>query len=104
MSSGEFEEAFYQDSVNLRYGRDLNQVDFISYFLGIGYLEGMDYIIRMEDLENEFAKMPFIGETSYEIPFENVTEKKWRPRLDDEVKDLIYQWAKDDFYAFNYGR
>tara|TARA_Y100000034_G_C6772693_1_gene344782 strand:- start:305 stop:685 length:381 start_codon:yes stop_codon:yes gene_type:complete len=102
-SSGKVEREFYHESVNKRLGRDLNQVDYISYFFGINYVEKMDYIIRMEDIENRFAQLPFVNKQVV-LPNLNTSKNKWDVTMDDKTKDLIYQWAKDDFVAFNYGR
>jgi hypothetical protein len=38
------------------------------------------------------------------VPKLNISKNTWDVTMEDETKDLIYQWAKDDFAAFNYGR
>ena len=97
------EAEFYRESINTRRGRDLNQVDFLSYFIGVNYIEKMDYIIRMENLQDGLSNLPFIGK-NFNIPKKNVTDDRLGLQLNPYKKNLIYQWAKDDFFAFNYGR
>lgn len=102
----EFEREFTRQSIDYRYGRDLNQVEFLCYAFGVNYMDGLDYIIRMEDIENEFNKLPFV-EDHATIPHDKKGSKKfnwWRTIIQPETEELIYQWAKDDFIAFNYER
>lgn len=111
----EFGEEFTRQSIDYRYGRDLNQVEFLCYAFGVNYMDGLDYIIRMEDIENEFNKLPFV-ENNVTIPCDKKCQNEWlqsiiqseddwwRSIIKKESEELIYQWAKDDFIAFNYER
>ena len=94
-----------RQSINMRHGRDLNQVDFLSFIYGCNYMDHMNRILRLETLEDDFQKLPFVGR-KLELPKENVNEKKlqWRSLMNAMNERLIYKWAKEDFVTFNYGR
>lgn len=101
----QLEEEFFRSSVNLRFGRDLNQTEYLSYALAVNYITQIDMIIRYEELEEGFRQLPFAK--GYEqMPVENVTKGKpsWRELLNPTTEALIYQWAKDDFESFGYER
>ena len=105
-NSDEFENEFTRQSIDYRYGRDLNQVEFLCYAFGVNYMDRLDYIIRMEDIENEFNKLPFVTD-HITIPHDkkgNIRSNWWKTMIQKESEELIYQWAKDDFIAFNYER
>lgn len=95
----------YRQSINMRYGRDLNQVDFLSFVYGNNYMDRMNRILRVETLEDDFQRLPFVGK-QVELPKRNVSQDKlhWRTVLNPTTEKLIYKWAKEDFIAFNYGR
>lgn len=95
----------YRQSINMRYGRDLNQVDFLSFVYGNNYMDRMSRILRVETLKDDFQRLPFVGK-QVELPVGNVNPKKvsWRSMMNKTNEELIYKWAKEDFIAFNYGR
>ena len=101
----EFEREFTRQSIDCKFGRDLNQVEFLYYAFGINYMEKLDYIIRMEDIESEFNKLPFVKNHTI-IPHDKKGNENtwWKDVIQKESEELIYQWAKDDFVAFNYER
>jgi hypothetical protein len=105
-SQNDFGDEFTRQSIDYRHGRDLNQVEFLCYAFGVNYMDGLDYIIRMEDIENEFNQLPFVREHTT-IPHDKKGSKDgpwWKTVIQKESEELIYQWAKDDFIAFNYER
>lgn len=104
-TASEWERLIIEDSILRLRGRDANQVDFLSYFLGINYLNKVDYIIRMEELEEGFNELPFVTE-KVEMPWKNASRRNvsWRKCMNRHIEELIYQWAQPDFEAFKYER
>ncbi len=105
-NTSEFGLKVTEQSIDGRFGRDLNQVEFLCYAFGVNYMDKLDYIIRMEDIENEFNKLPFV-ENHTTIPHDKKGDERstwWKTIMQPEAEELIYQWAKDDFIAFNYER
>jgi len=100
-----WERLVIEDSILRMRGRDANQVDFLSYFMGINYLDRINYIIRMEELQDGFRQLPFV-QRRIKIPWRNTSgrKKNWRDCMNKNIEELIYEWAKPDFDAFNYGR
>jgi hypothetical protein len=63
-----------------------------------------DYIIRCENMEDDFNSLPFIDKpTAIKKLFAFHSERKpWREYYTNELKQLIYQAYKDDFERFGY--
>lgn len=104
-TASELEHLILEDSILRLRGRDSNQVDFFSYFLGVNYLDKIDYIIRTEEIEAGFRKLPFVT-NPVKIPFRNSSRRgqNWRDFMNTRIEKLIYQWAEPDFEAFHYER
>jgi len=96
----------YRQSINMRHGRDLNQVDFLSFVFGNNYMSRMNRIIRVENLEDGLSRLPFVNKQLKDIKDLNRNKEKisWRSMMNPTNEKLIYEWAKEDFFAFNYGR
>lgn len=104
-SSGVLEEEFFSQSLSRFRGRDLSQTHYLSYAYAINYMEKMDYIVRLETIEEDLRKIPFINPNVI-VPVINESNEKrdWRVEINAKTEPLIYEWAKEDFFNFNYER
>lgn len=79
-------------------GRDLSQFHFLNHI--------MDRltILHVENLAEEFARLPFVGEFS-DLPHATPDpDYNWRDYITNTAEPLIYEWAQRDFDAFGYKR
>lgn len=106
-TSCDLEHEFFARSVTTRRGRDLNQTDYLAYALALNYIPKVDLIIiRQEQLEDGFRRLPFVENGHVKLPRLNVTPNKvdWRTLLTPRTEALIYEWSKEDFENFGYER
>ena len=68
-----------------------------------------DHIIRLEYMTEDLLKLPFIYDVLTEKQVELLTQHgkeidEWEPFYDQESKDIVYEYCKDQFIFGNYSK
>ena len=66
-----------------------------------------DYIIRIENLKEDFLKLPFINDVLNEKKLDYMTSHgkdmdNWTDYYDQEMKDIVFEYTKDHFLFWGY--
>lgn len=79
-------------------GRDLCQAIFLAHLLP------RIRCLRYENLASELTQLSFVNKQASGLPWLNRSVKDRHHLLDEESRQYIYEWAKDDFETFGYSK